>query len=550
MMRRAFSYLTTEVRGLHAAAYILAVSSLLSSVLALLRDRLLAHVFGAGIELDMYYAAFRIPDAVFIGVGALVSAYMLIPELARRSEAAQKRYIDTVVAGYSVLALSLSALAALSAPAILLFLFPTMAAHIDELTVVTRILLLQAILLGLSNIAAALTQYKHRYALYALAPILYNLGIIFGAVALYPIAGLAGLAWGVVLGALLHVLIQAPSLFRDGYIRIPRFSEKGAFFATVRLSLPRALSLSMQQLSFLGLVTLAGGLSTGSISVFIFAFNLHGVPLSIIGASYATAAFPTLAAAISRGSTEEFLMQVSSAARQILFWSMPVIAIMIVLRAHVVRAVLGSGEFDWTDTRLTAAALALLIVSLVFQGLSLLLIRALYAYGKTLVPFAVATFSSLATLGTAALLLEGLSVPGFLMTVENMLRVSNVLGSEVLALPFSYTVGSAVSFCILMVYFEMHFRGFVARIARSAGEALFAATIAGLVSYLILNLIGDITFASTLLSILIKAAIAGSVALLSAAIAYFVLGNREFAENVAALRRRMWRGAEAVTSAE
>src|SRR3989344_5736794 len=100
---RAFSFLTGEVRGLQAAAYILALSSLLSSLLALLRDRLLAHLFGAGPILDIYYAAFRIPDAVFIGIGALVSAYMLIPELARRDEAAQGRYIDSVVAGFAFL---------------------------------------------------------------------------------------------------------------------------------------------------------------------------------------------------------------------------------------------------------------------------------------------------------------------------------------------------------------------------------------------------------------------------------------------------------------
>ncbi len=99
----AFSFLTTEVRGLHAAAYILALSSLTSSILALLRDRLLAHLFGAGAELDIYYAAFRIPDMVFIGIGALVSAYMLIPEIARRDEEGQKRYLDTVVVGYSLL---------------------------------------------------------------------------------------------------------------------------------------------------------------------------------------------------------------------------------------------------------------------------------------------------------------------------------------------------------------------------------------------------------------------------------------------------------------
>lgn len=553
MMRRAFSYITSEVRGLHAAAYILAVSSLLSSVLALLRDRLLAHVFGAGYELDLYYAAFRIPDAVFIGVGALVSAYMLIPELARRDEEGQKRYIDSIVAGFSIMAALVSAVAFLFAPYLLTKLFPSIVSdgHLETMTLLTRILLMQAILLGFSNIAAALTQFKHRYALYALSPILYNLGIIFGAIVLYPVAGLSGLAWGVVLGAASHVLIQIPSIVRDGFFRrIPWFRESGAFLDTVRISLPRALSLSMNQLAFLGLVTFAGTLATGSISVFIFAFNLNSVPLSIIGASYATAAFPTLAYAFSRGNSEEFLLQVSSAARHILFWTLPVIAVTIVLRAHIVRAVLGSGAFDWTDTRLTAAALALLIISLAAQSLMLLLIRAFYASGKTVVPFAISLATALMTILFASLFLEGVRMPLIVETMESLLRVRDVLGSEVLVLPLSYTISSIIGLFVLLGYFESHFRGFLSQVRRSWWESLFAGGVAGIVSYLVLNLIGDITLASTFMSILMKAALAGFTGLMSAAVAYFVLGNREFAENVHTLKKRLWRGAEAVTSAE
>lgn len=550
---RAFSFLTVEVRGLQAAAYILAISSLLSSLLALLRDRLLAHLFGAGPLLDLYYAAFRIPDAVFIGIGALVSAYMLIPELARRDEAAQGRYIDSVVAGFAFLVTIVGVCAAFAAPWILERAFPVLFANgaQPQLVFLTRILLFQAVLLGFSNIAAAITQFKHRYALYACSPIVYNVGIIFGAFVLYPRLGLAGLVWGVVIGAALHLGIQLPSIFRDGFFqRLPLLSEMKAFLETIRLSLPRALALSMNQLAFFGLLALAGTLSAGSISVFMFAYNLQGVPLAVIGASYATAAFPMLAYAFSQGKSDVFLTQMGIAARQILFWTLPAIAIMIVLRAHIVRAVLGTGAFDWTDTRLTAAALALFAISLAAQGISLLLIRACYASGKTLAPFLVSALTAGLTvsLGVAYLrIVQNAEVSNFL---EALLRVEDLVGTDILVLAFAYSVASIIGALVLVFYFQIRFGTFFAEIGKSWWEALTAAFASGAAAYATLHVIGDVTFSSTLLSILAKGAAAGIVGCVAAGLVYYVLGSREYAENAQALRRRIWKDVEPVTSAE
>ena len=546
-MRRAFTFFSSEVRGLHAAAYILAASSLFSSCLALLRDRLFAHIFGAGSALDLYYAAFRIPDMVFIGVGALVSAYMLIPELARRDEAEQRRYLDTVLAGFSVMVAVLSAIAAVFAPDILERVFPAMCegGKLPQLVFMTRILLLQAIFLGFSNIAAAITQFKHRYALYACAPIVYNLGIIAGVLLLYPFWGFAGLAWGVVAGAFAHLMIQVPAIIADGYFRsLPRFSDARAFFHTVFLSLPRALALTINQLAVFGLLTLAATLGAGSISVLVFAFNLNNVPLVVIGASYATAAFPALSHAFSRGESDTFLAQVACAARQILFWSLPIIAIILVLRAHIVRAILGSGAFDWTDTRLTAAALALLVFSLAAQSMSLLLIRAFYACGKTLVPLTVAASSAIITLALGFFLIRSVD-PDVLRVVGMVLRVEDVAGRSVLALPIAYSFASITGMFALAIHFEVRFRGFFEQLHLAWWESLTAALAGGSAAYLTLNVIGDINLSSALVSVLLKATVAGSTGIIAVSCTYFLLGNRTFVENLEALRRR-WRGAEPI----
>lgn len=548
----ALSFLTIEVRGLHAAAYILALSSLTSSVLALLRDRLLAHVFGAGAQLDLYYAAFRIPDMVFIGVGALVSAYMLIPEIARRDEEGQKRYLDTILVGYSILVAIVGVVAAAAASTILHTFFPLFSAEtLVQLTTLSRILLLQAVFLGFSNIAAALTQYKHRYTLYAISPIVYNLGIMFGAVVLFPQYGINGLIWGVVIGAALHFAIQIPSIIGDGFFRhIPRFGEPRAFIETVRLSLPRALALSMNQIAFFGLLALAGTLGAGSISVFMFAYNLQAAPLAIIGVSYATAAFPTLAYAFSRGESNEYLTQVAIAARQILFWSLPMIALMIVLRAHIVRAILGTGSFDWTDTRLTAALLALFSISLAAQGLTLLLIRALYAAGKTFIPFLVSTLTASLTIIFGVWFLTILSNDANTNFIEAFLRIQDLKGTNVIALAIAYSTSSLVGAIILGLYFAGRFGRFFFEVGRAWWEALTAALAAGLTAYITLNIIGDVTLSTSLAEVVVKGGAAAIIGLIAASVTYYLLGNLEFAENVAALRKRIWRDVEPVVSAE
>ena len=539
---RALQLLSYEVRGLHTAVYVIALSSLLSSLLALLRDRLLAHSFGASATLDIYYAAFRIPDLIFVGVGALVSVYILIPELTRRSSQEQREYIDTVLVGFSLVAVVVSLVAAILAPAILAALFPEITAAGSGATLVglTRLMLLQPIFLGLSNIFGAITQVRQRYALYALSPLLYNIGIISGVVVFYPWWGLPGLAAGVVLGALLHVGIQLPSVFSDGFIHaLPRAFQPGVFLDTVKISIPRALALSMNQVSFIGLVALAGTLVPGSIAVYMFASNLQAVPLAIIGASYSVAAFPILAAALSRGDRAFFIEHIANAARLVVFWSLPATAIIIVLRAHIVRVILGSGAFDWTDTRLTAAVLALLSLSLTAQGITFLLVRGYYASGRTFVPFAVALGTSLATVGLGAVLIGVFQNKIISELAQALLRVVDVPGSTVLALAFASTSVSILGSVVLIAHFERRFSGFLARVWRAWAESAVAAFLAGAAAYGMLVAVGPITLASTTLSVFTRGFVAGVFGIIVAGLVYALLRSREFAEITEAIRGRV-----------
>jgi putative peptidoglycan lipid II flippase len=238
------------------------------------------------------------------------------------------------------------------------------------------------------------------------------------------------------------------------------------------------------------------------------------------------------------------------AARQIIFWSVPAIALLVVLRAHIVRVVLGSGAFDWTDTRLTAAALALFSISIVAQGITLLLVRASYASGKTAAPLMIASMSAFLALALGSVFLKMFQHVDAAVFLEELLRVQHVPGSDMLALILAYSAASMIGTLLLIGYFEMHLGSFFSDVARAWWESLTAALLGGAAAYLTLNILGDITLASTLASVALKGCAAGLVGLAATASAYYFLGSREFGAAVEAFKRRLWREVEPVSSAE
>ena len=208
--------------------------------------------------------------------------------------------------------------------------------------------------------------------------------------------GLNGLGLGVVLGAFLHLAIQIPVIIQTGFAPVFRLRiDLREIFEVIKISLPRTITLSLSNITILVLISFASSLGEGSISVFNLSFNLQSVPLSIIGVSYSVAAFPTLARFFSSGDRNKFAEHIVIATRHIIFWSVPAIFLFIVLRAQIVRTILGSGRFSWEDTRLTAAALALFAISILAQGLILLFVRGYYAAGITKRPLIINTFSSI-----------------------------------------------------------------------------------------------------------------------------------------------------------
>lgn len=532
--------LSREIRGLHQAAYLLAFLTLASQALALLRDRLFAGQFGASDLLDLYYAAFKVPDLVFALIASLVSAYVLIPKIAQVGEEEARRILSHSASFLLITGGGLAALLALFAPEILFVMFPSFAdsPNADAFVLLSRLLLIQPILLGLSSVLTSVSQVHRRFTLFALSPVLYNLGIIAGIVFLYPLYGLSGIGIGVIIGSILHFAIHIPIASSLSLLPRPVSPEARVMGPIIRDSIPRSLALGVAALSSLILAAIAASTGEGGVSVFTLAGNLAAVPLSLIGVSYATAAFPVLAHEAGEKKTEAFTATFVTAARHLIFWSATALVLIIVLRAHIVRVVFGTGEFDWDATRLSAAILGILVVGLIAQGFVLLASRAFYAANRSWNPFFVqvggAVVSIVAALSALAL---SYAHPEFAYFIESLFRVEDVPGATVLLVALGATIGQIAMALVALLTLKDVLPNIAPTLMRPTLEGLGAAILGGSAAYGVLAFMGNIAPLTTLLAVLTQAFAAGVVGLAVSAAVLILLENREFGDVYEALRR-------------
>lgn len=545
-MNRILRIFHKEIAGVHQAALLIGAFTLASQILALFRDRLLANYFGASQTLDIYYTAFRIPDLIYAGIASLVSISVLIPFFSgvmenRKDDA--KKLLNSIFTAFLTLMVVVSAIVFFLMPYIVKAFFsglggPDVQA---ELVSLSRLLLLQPIFLGISNVLGVITQIGKRFFIYALSPILYNLFIIFGLVFLYPIFGIKGVIIGVVLGGFAHFAIQLPYVIHAGLL--PGFSLN-VDFKVLRevfiISIPRTIALSANMFELIIITSFASALAVGSISVFNLALNLQSVPFAIVGVSYALAAFPTLSAYFAKGEKDQFMNHMVTAARHVIFWSIPIASLFIVLRAQIVRTVLGSGDFNWDNTRLTAACLSLFVISLVAQGLELLFIRAYYAAGRTDKPLVTNLASSIATVGLPLLFVNIFQhIPAFKFFMESLFKVEGIHGSDVIMLPLGYSLGTLINALAFWIMFEKDFGNFSKRTLPTLLSSIQAAVVGGFVSYVGLNIFDNVFNLNTLSGIFLQGFCAGILGIASTVGVFILLGNKEIEEVWSAMKQKI-----------
>ena len=529
MVKRTIQTITSKISGLGEAAFWLSLFGLFSQILALFRDRLLAHNFGAAAELDVYYAAFKIPDLAFVTVASLVSISALVPLFAKKETEGERHLkdaTDSIFTVFSVLIIVFCVALFFLMPAIIKLSFPGFSPGIQAQTIfLSRILLFSPLLLGFSNFFGSIVQYEKRFILYSFSPLLYNIGIIAGIALFNNALGITSAVIGVVFGALLHLLLQAVFVMRS-HLR-PRWTISIKWIdvlETAKISIPRTFALSIA--SFVGFffVILASFMETGSIAIFNFSWNLQSAPLSLIGVSFSLAAFPALAVSAAKNHIGEVIERMSSGIRQIIFWSLPFSALLIVLRAHIVRVVLGSGSFDWAATRLVAASLAVFVISAVFQSLTLFLSRSHYALGKTKWPLVGNIFGGVFSVLIAIFFIKYFDDFNLIFNfLADFLNISD-LSSKILLLPLAYSIGSAVSALILFLALGRKLALEIFRLVRRTvlNSSLIALS-SGVGSYFALSFSDHLFNLETFLGVLGHGFLAGIVGIAcGAAVLYFV----------------------------
>lgn len=379
-------------RVLARASLILTVAALASRGLGWLRLLVIGSQFGAGRELDAYFAAFRIPDAIFqlVVAGALSAALIPVFQSYRAREDEQEAWrMASSVINLVVLALAgVSLLMALFAPWIVPLITPGFDAPTTELTVrMTRIMLLSPVFIGMGAVVSGLLNSYERFTIPAIAPLLYNLAIILAAIGLAPVMGVEGLAIGVAVGSLAHLVIQLPNLASVGqrYELTVAFRHPGVR-RVAWLMAPRTLGLAAVQVNFIASTVLASTLPEGSVTAYNYAFGLMQVPVGVVGVSIAIASFPRMSRDAALGRVREVRAQLARALRVLLFVAAPLTAIMIVLREPLTAVFFQYGLFSAESSRRTAAALLFFTIGLGAQVLVPVLARSFYALQDTRTP--------------------------------------------------------------------------------------------------------------------------------------------------------------------
>lgn len=541
MVSRIVNLLNKEFKSINQAAIILGFFTLVSQVLALVRDRSFAHYLGPSEGLDIYYAAFKIPDFLFVSVASLASITVLLPFLVEKigiredgelnggSESARK-FISDVYTVFLLVMIVVSVLVFFFMPTLSKLIAPGFTANeLKELVSISRIMLLSPILLGLSNLFGSVTQMFKKFFVFAISPVFYNLGIIFGVIFLYPILGIKGLALGVILGAFLHLMIQFPVLAREKFLPKISFNIDWIQIKKVtQLSLPRTLGLSLNSLALLFIIAIASKMGEGSISIFQFAINFQNVPLGIIGVSYSVAAFPTLARYFSGDNMKGFVEYIGSAARQIIFWSMPVMFLFIVLRAQIIRVILGTGSFSWDDTRLTAAALALFSISIVGQSLILLFTRGFYASGNTKRPLLINLFSSVFTVVFCFIFVYLFNYyDSFRFFFESLLRIQDLKNTQIVMLPLAYSLGAILNVVLLYRSFKKDFNIKGQFLTRPFLQIFSSAFFVGYVTYLMLDVFDNKFDINTFWGIFGQGFVSGVIGLVVGFFILKIIKNKE-----------------------
>jgi len=510
-----------------AAAIVLGTATLASKLLGLLRNRILVGEIGVGNEFDIYLAAFRVPDFIFniVVFGALSAGF--IPVFSKLIfKGKEDRAFRTANAALNlvfILLIILCFISVIFTKDLVNFIAPGFDSSKKEATIeLTRIMLLSPIFLLLSSVLGGILQSFKRFFVYSLSPIMYNVGIIIGAVYFVNWWGLPGLAWGVVLGSFLHFAIQVSTARKLGFrYQFTTDTKNTDVKKMARMVTPRLLTIIATQFNLVIITVIASTLAIGSLTVFNLANDLQSFPLGLFAISFAVASFPTLSALSDKENREKFIASFSSTAKQILFFVIPISVLLFVLRAQVVRVALGTEGFTWKDTILTFDVLGVFVFSLFAQALIPLLARSFWALHDAKTPFITSSISVLVNLILAFALSKQYGIVGLAMAFS----ISSVIN----ALLLYYLINKKIGFSCHRAIF------------RPVVKISFSSIATGLFAYASLYLVEPFLNTHTFVGIFAQGLFAGLVGITAYCLISWKFKIEEFIVFKNSIRKRLFK---------
>ncbi len=405
-----------------------------SRLLGVLREVAIAAEFGTSADYDAYVAAFRIPDLLFLIVmsGAFGSAFIPIFAgfFARDDEAGAWKLASAVLSYTLVILLALSlAVFVLAEPLMRFVIAPGLdPEQIQLATKLTRVLLFSPLLLGLGIAFKGMLEAQERFALAAIAPVLYNVGIIFGALVLTAPFGIYGLAYGVIVGAFLHAGIQFVGLLRTR-MRLKwelRRDVPGLRQVTTLMG-PRIIGQAAFQVNFIVLTNFASRLAASSVGALNYAFQIFMLPYGVVALSLSTVIFPRLSREFELGHLGDMKNTLNRALGPVIFLSIPAAIGLVTYRTSIVQTLFQIGSFDQESTSLVAGALPYFGVGLLGWALIEVLTRAFYAMQDTRTPVTIAVSAVVLNILLSWLLSQEIGYQGLALSISIASSVEAIL---------------------------------------------------------------------------------------------------------------------------
>lgn len=483
IVKKGILALQLKQSNIFTAAFFIVATTVFGQILGLLKYRLLVAIFGASSDLGVFLASFRIPDFLFqiFIAGALSTSFIpLFSDFISQNKRDEANRFTSAILSYGVVIYIVLSLM------IILFAYPLSKiiapgfseAELRLMSSLMVIIQLSQVFFVVGTVFSGILQSFQHFLIPGIASALYNLGIIIGITVLSVVfhQGIYGAALGVVIGAFFFFAVQLPMLKGTGFHFSLTFHRDEAVRKIATLMVPRSLTLLVAQVAITANVFFASFTTARGVVILELAQTLMLAPVILFGQSIAQATFPTLA--LKSREPKEFVSIFVSSLNQILYLTLPISALLIVLRIPLVRLFFGASRFDWDATVATGMTLALLGISIAAQSAIYLFSRAFFALKDSQTPFFITLFSVIVNITLSYYFILHLKLPVYYLGI-------------------SFTVGNIMSFFLLLITLNAKVMLPKLEIVIATMKILTATLVMGVALYIPIKLLDQLVFDTT-----------------------------------------------------